>query len=243
MWCTSALAPTSMPRVGSSRISTCGRVFSHLASMIFCWLPPESCSTGVSSDGVRMRELAPVLVGRRALRRAVQQAEAARRTAAASRSVTLAVIDCGMREAELAPVLREVGDAAPQRLARRADGAPAGRRARSCRASAGAMPNSARPTSVRPAPTRPAKPSTSPRRSSKETSAKTPSRARPATLSSGSPGAVVGAGEELGHVAPDHVPDRAARRDLRPRPRRDPAARRAAPSRGRRSRRPRPGGG
>ena len=35
---------------------------------------------------------------------------------------------------------------------------------------------------------------------------------------------VVGAGEELGHVAPDHVLDREARRDLRPRPRRDPAA-------------------
>ena len=33
---TSALAPTSMPRVGSSRISTDGLVSSHLLSMTFC---------------------------------------------------------------------------------------------------------------------------------------------------------------------------------------------------------------
>ncbi len=34
--CTSALAPTSIPRVGSSRISTPGEAFSHLASIVFC---------------------------------------------------------------------------------------------------------------------------------------------------------------------------------------------------------------
>ena len=38
----SALAPTSMPRVGWSRISTRGAGISHLASSTFCWLPPES---------------------------------------------------------------------------------------------------------------------------------------------------------------------------------------------------------
>ena len=37
----SALVPTSMPRVGSSMISTLGLVDSHLASTTFCWLPPE----------------------------------------------------------------------------------------------------------------------------------------------------------------------------------------------------------
>ena len=36
----SALAPTSMPRVGSSRISSCGSVISQRASSTFCWLPP-----------------------------------------------------------------------------------------------------------------------------------------------------------------------------------------------------------
>ena len=38
----SALAPTSTPRVGSSRISTRQRAASHFASTIFCWLPPDS---------------------------------------------------------------------------------------------------------------------------------------------------------------------------------------------------------
>ena len=38
--CTSALVPTSMPRVGSSMISSVGSVASHLAMTTFCWLPP-----------------------------------------------------------------------------------------------------------------------------------------------------------------------------------------------------------
>src|SRR5580692_1002121 len=38
----SYLAPTSMPRVGSSRIKTFGPVISHFDSTTFCWLPPES---------------------------------------------------------------------------------------------------------------------------------------------------------------------------------------------------------
>ena len=38
----SALAPTSMPRVGSSRISSRGSVISQRASSTFCWLPPLS---------------------------------------------------------------------------------------------------------------------------------------------------------------------------------------------------------
>src|SRR5438552_828223 len=38
----SALAPTSMPRVGSSMISMRGSVPSHFATTTFCWFPPES---------------------------------------------------------------------------------------------------------------------------------------------------------------------------------------------------------
>ena len=38
---------TSMPRVGSSRISSFGSAFSHLLSMTFCWLPPDSLATSV----------------------------------------------------------------------------------------------------------------------------------------------------------------------------------------------------
>ena len=46
----SALAPTSMPRVGSSRISSRGSVASQRASSTFCWLPPDSCAIGVSAS-------------------------------------------------------------------------------------------------------------------------------------------------------------------------------------------------
>ena len=44
----SCLAATSMPRVGSSRISRRGSVASQRASSTFCWLPPESSAIGVS---------------------------------------------------------------------------------------------------------------------------------------------------------------------------------------------------
>ena len=37
----SAFAPTSMPRVGSSRIRIFGLVSSQRAISTFCWLPPE----------------------------------------------------------------------------------------------------------------------------------------------------------------------------------------------------------
>ena len=42
---TSAFVPTSMPRVGSSTISSFGPVASHLPSTTFCWLPPDSVPT------------------------------------------------------------------------------------------------------------------------------------------------------------------------------------------------------
>ena len=43
--CTSALVPTSMPRVGSSTISSFGAIDNHFASTTFCWLPPDSVPT------------------------------------------------------------------------------------------------------------------------------------------------------------------------------------------------------
>ena len=45
---TSALAPTSMPRDGSSISSTLGLVISALPITTFCWLPPESALIGFS---------------------------------------------------------------------------------------------------------------------------------------------------------------------------------------------------
>ena len=50
----SCLAATSMPRVGSSRISRRGSVASQRASIAFCWLPPESRPIGVSTLAVLM---------------------------------------------------------------------------------------------------------------------------------------------------------------------------------------------
>ena len=53
----SCLAATSMPRVGSSRISSCGSVASQRASIAFCWLPPESGAIGVSTSARGCRAL------------------------------------------------------------------------------------------------------------------------------------------------------------------------------------------
>ena len=52
---TSALAPTSMPRVGSSSSSTLGLRQSSRASSTFCWLPPESSRTFWSGPEALMR--------------------------------------------------------------------------------------------------------------------------------------------------------------------------------------------
>lgn len=50
----SAFAPMSMPRVGSSRISSLGWVISQRASSTFCWLPPLSALTLASGLAGRM---------------------------------------------------------------------------------------------------------------------------------------------------------------------------------------------
>src|SRR5699024_9692447 len=49
----SVLAPMSMPRVGSSRISTSGWVASQRPSSTFCWLPPERLLIGRSGSAGR----------------------------------------------------------------------------------------------------------------------------------------------------------------------------------------------
>ena len=61
----SALAPTSMPRVGWSRMRIRGDGISHFASSTFCWLPPESVLVDLFDAG---RDDLPVLAkSRRAL--------------------------------------------------------------------------------------------------------------------------------------------------------------------------------
>ena len=136
------------------------------------------------------------------------------------------------REPELPAVLGEVGDAvraAPARGERIDERAC--RRSSIAPASAGAMPNSASATSVRPAPTRPAKPSTSPRA---QLEARRPrrrrSRAEPVDAQARRRPAAAGVrDEEVRHLAPDHVADRAsAGVTSRARPRRDAGGRRGA---------------
>ncbi len=51
---TSALAPMSMPRLGSSRRRTSGSVASILPMTTFCWLPPESEPIGAPPPSVLM---------------------------------------------------------------------------------------------------------------------------------------------------------------------------------------------
>ena len=117
---TSVLAPTSMPRVGSSRISSDGWVFSHLLSITFCWLPPESLATASSTDGVRiasrLRNASAVALSNAG----ADQAEAVE-VALQARQRDVGRDRHRQRQAELAPVLREVGDAVRHRFARRAD--------------------------------------------------------------------------------------------------------------------------
>ena len=48
-WWISAIAPTSTPRVGSSKMISFGFCTSALATTTFCWLPPESSMTRASA--------------------------------------------------------------------------------------------------------------------------------------------------------------------------------------------------
>ena len=45
IWWISAIAPTSTPRVGSSKMTMRGFCTSPLPITTFCWLPPESSTT------------------------------------------------------------------------------------------------------------------------------------------------------------------------------------------------------
>ena len=86
--CMSALAPTSTPCVGSSRISTRGLVSSQRASATFCWLPPDSDETLASIDGGRMPRSLTIAVCRLALTAAADARPAVPRAASSDASVT-----------------------------------------------------------------------------------------------------------------------------------------------------------
>ena len=123
--CTSALVAMSMPRVGSSTISSAGWRPSHLASTTFCWLPPDSWDTGsMSRPYLRLQPDRPV--GReRPFRRRPDQAALAQPAERGERHVLLHrhVHD----QALLPAVLGDEADARGHRAGRRGLGAAAGR--------------------------------------------------------------------------------------------------------------------
>ena len=181
---TSDLAPTSMPRVGSSMISSFGSVASHFASTTFCWLPPDSVPT-VSSRRwyFSCRRVAHSLASARSLAARMIPAGASWRMRvivalrATERSITS---PCWRRSSGTKPMparIAAVGLAFGSRLPFSSTRPP----------SALSIPKIARATSERPAPTSPERATISPALTSKETSKKTPSRVSRSTLRTGLP--------------------------------------------------------
>ena len=128
----SCLAPTSMPRVGSSRISSVGSVASQRASSTFCWLPPESSRIGCSMPAHLMpSELDEVSTSARSApggtRRARQARQQREGQVLAHRELRHDAVDLPVLGAEAdagarwRPGLGEVGDA-PRPDAQRAAG-------------------------------------------------------------------------------------------------------------------------
>src|SRR5581483_7789912 len=183
--CTSALVAMSMPRVGSSTISTEGLRPSHLPSTTFCWLPPERLATGSVSLPYLRRSLAA-------------QSDAYARSAAErmmppwrSRASEASAMFCCTDMSMTSPCWWRSSGTNPIPAAMAAVGA-ALRSARSPTvtppASYRSIPNTARATSVRLAPTSPDSATISPARTVKEMSVNTPSRVSRRTVSAGSPG-------------------------------------------------------
>ena len=177
-----------MPRVGSSRISTRGLIASHLPSTTFCWLPPDRFTTCWWMDGVLMRKRATSASATRRSARAVEQAQA---RVAVRRPGSDVFCGDRHRQHQAVPLAVFGRQEHAARRSRRAGarGAKAGRRASSCRASAGVTPKIVCISSVRPEPTRPAKPRISPRPAVKRDAA----RARPAPAGPGPRAPVSGA--------------------------------------------------
>ncbi len=161
--CSSDLAPTSTPRVGSSsKQHPRARVASHLPITTFCWLPPESSTVVLARMGRAHAERGDQAGG------LGRQAPAGRPGRARLRPDPDQGDDCrctgsGADEAFQMPVLRDTDDARPLGAARRLPGAAASRRRPAPRPAVGLdRPAMQRITSDRPLPIRPASATTSP---------------------------------------------------------------------------------
>ena len=114
-----ALAPTSMPRVGSSRMSSFGLLASHLPRTIFCWLPPDNLPTIWSSELVlTLNRATPSLASASSAARSMKPSARHSR----KRGKREIVADAHWpHQALRAAILRHIGDAQRARFAGRAD--------------------------------------------------------------------------------------------------------------------------
>ena len=166
--CTSAFAPISIPRVGSSRINTFGCVSNHLTTLLFADYHP------IVRARLALHVSAQCATSECSL--AKLPARLDRATSRAARAVRGSTASCFARSSSTS-TSRDAADLPAHRTkpcanASRGDlilkGLPSNRTSPE---SVSNSPNSARPTSVRPAPTNPAKPTISPARTSKVISA------------------------------------------------------------------------
>ena len=169
----------SIPRVGSSTISSTGLRPSHFASTVFCWLPPDRRDTGsVSLPYLSFSRTAQSAANARS---AAALMSPAFRSLPSDASATFCCTDmsmtspCWRRSSGTKPMpaaIAAVGDA-------RCSPRP---RISTVPASYRSMPKIARATSLRPDPTSPAKATISPARTSSEMSVNTPSLVRCSTF-------------------------------------------------------------
>ena len=222
----SALAPTSTPCVGSSRIRTRRRRPPASApGPPSAGCRPRGCPPGVSSDGVLIPSWSHEPGGGGALAAEVEQAEPRDRRGASPAWCWPPSTSRGSRRAGGGPRGRR---RSPSRRPAPGESIATGRpRSRISPASAGVRPKRTRASSVRPAPTRPASPRISPARTLQVdvADARRPA-AQPADLQHHLARLDGDLGEDGRELAADHHPDQLAAGDLGhpPRPDQDAVA-------------------
>src|SRR6185437_15391205 len=113
-WWISAMAPTSTPRVGSSKMMRSGSCTSDLAITTFCWLPPESSTTFTSLLMAHVERLDPCLA--RLLGFVLREDGPLAPELRDQPHIDVARDRHGLEEALDLAVLRDIGDAVAHRL-------------------------------------------------------------------------------------------------------------------------------
>ncbi len=208
----SCLAATSMPRVGSSRISSRGSVASQRASSAFCWLPPESMRDRRLDVGGLDAERRDEALGDRRLPRARQDCARCRARACSASDDVLAHRQLGDDALGLA-VLGAERQAARDRVERRWRTAPRLPSIAQRRRWSRAVEPEQQPRQSRCGPSRAARRGRRPRRRAASRSIRLQLtalaqaarlRARGAAPSAARAGASARPGRRAGELAPDH---------------------------------------